>query len=185
MQQLKNETTNNSTIPDTANNYPVNNQPGSYAKYNDIHKINEVEILLIEDNITDATIIINALATINFADKIIHVKDGEIALDFIFGKGEFYNKGKRKIPKLILLNINIAKVNGTEVLRHIKGNEITKVIPVVVLASYKDDIEATLSYNLGANSFIKKPIDNNRFTKLISDLALYWLLVNHPPYVVD
>lgn len=185
MQQLKNETTNNSIITGTANNYPISNQLGNYVKHNDIDKINEVEILLIEDNNTDATTAINALATIKFADKLLHVKDGEIALDFIFGKGEFYNKGKRKIPKLILLNSNIAKANGLEVLRHIKGNEITKVIPVVVLANYKDDTAATLIYNLGANSFIKKPIDNNHFAKLISDLALYWLLVNHPPNIVD
>jgi len=143
---------------------------------------NSVEILLVEDNIADAELAIRELKKHNMANNLVHVKDGEEALAFIFGTGKF--AGKRDIaypPKVILLDIQMPKVNGIEVLERIKTDERTKVIPVVVLTSSKEDPDVQKCYKLGANSYIVKPVNFEGFAQAIKNLGFYWLLLNHPP----
>lgn len=141
----------------------------------------EVEILLVEDNPTDAELAIRALKKSNLANKLVWVKDGAEALDFIFGSGEYMGRKMSAGPKVILLDLRLPKVDGMEVLRKIKDDEHARMIPVVVLTSSKEDIDVAESYQLGVNSFISKPVEFDEFAKTVAELGLYWLLVNHPP----
>jgi two-component system response regulator len=141
----------------------------------------EVEILLIEDNIDDAEMTIHALRKNNFANKLIHVKDGEAALDFLFGTGKFIGKDINLKPRLILLDLKMPKVDGMEVLERVKLNNATKKIPVVILTSSKEDPDVSRCYELGANSYIVKPVEFDSFIKAVSELGMYWMLLNHPP----
>jgi CheY-like chemotaxis protein len=143
--------------------------------------LKEVEILLVEDNPTDAELAIRALAESNLANKLVWVKDGAEALDFIFATGAYSARQMTNGPKVILLDLQLPKVDGMEVLRRIKNDERTRTIPVVVLTSSKEDRDVVESYRTGVNSFISKPIGFEEFAKTVSDLGLYWLLVNHPP----
>lgn len=142
---------------------------------------NEVEILLAEDNLSDAELIIRALRKVNLANHLIHVKDGEEALEFIFATGAFAGREKKNMPKVILLDIKMPKVDGIEVLRQIKTNEETKRIPVVIMTSSKEEQDIIRSYELGVNSFVVKPVEFNNFAKAVSELGLYWVLINQPP----
>lgn len=143
--------------------------------------IKEVEILLVEDNPTDAELCIRALKKSNLANKLVWVKDGAEALDFIFAKGAYSGRNGLTVPKVILLDLRLPKVDGMEVLRQIKADERTRTIPVVVLTSSKEDRDVAQSYQLGVNSFISKPVEFDEFAKTVSELGLYWLLMNHPP----
>ncbi|MDO8813513.1 MAG: response regulator [Gallionella sp.] len=143
--------------------------------------IKEVEILLVEDNPNDAELAIRALKKSNLANKLLWVKDGAEALDFIFAKGDYSHRDVVNGPKVILLDLRLPKVDGMEVLRRIKGDELTKSIPVVVLTSSKEDRDVIDSYKLGVNSFISKPVEFEAFAKTVSELGFYWLLVNIPP----
>ncbi|HEX8461550.1 MAG TPA: response regulator [Segetibacter sp.] len=145
------------------------------------NKLNEVEILLVEDNLSDAELIIRALRKVNLANHLIHVKDGEEAIDFIFAQGKFSEREMKNIPRVILLDIKMPKVDGIEVLRRIKSNEETKSIPVVIMTSSKEEQDIVKSYELGVNSFVVKPVDFNSFSKAVSELGLYWVLINQPP----
>jgi CheY-like chemotaxis protein len=140
-----------------------------------------VEILLVEDNPTDAELCKLALQERNLANKLVWVKDGAEALDFIFATGEYAGRNVEDSPKVILLDLKLPKVSGLEVLRRIKADELTKKIPVVVLTSSKEDRDIVASYDLGVNSFISKPVDFDEFSKVVSELGLYWLLINRPP----
>jgi two-component system response regulator len=142
---------------------------------------NEVEILLVEDNVHDAELTIRSLKKVNLANRIVHVKDGEEALDFIFGKGLFEGRIITNKPKLILLDIKMPKVDGIEVLRQIKSNDVTKTIPVVIMTSSREEQDIITSYNLGVNSYVVKPVNFEAFAKAISDLGLFWLVINQPP----
>jgi two-component system response regulator len=142
---------------------------------------NEVEILLVEDNVSDAELITRALRKVNLANHLIHVKDGEEALHFIFATGPFTGREKRNMPKVILLDIKMPKVNGIEVLRQIKANNETKRVPVVIMTSSKEEQDIIRSYEFGVNSFVVKPVEFNDFAKAVSELGLYWVLINHPP----
>ena len=142
---------------------------------------NEVEILLVEDNLSDAELITRALRKVNLANHLIHVKDGEEALDFIFATGTFAEREKQHVPKVILLDIKMPKVDGIEVLRQIKANSETKRIPVVIMTSSKEEQDIIRSYELGVNSFVVKPVEFNSFAKAVSELGLYWVLINQPP----
>ena len=142
---------------------------------------NEVEILLVEDNPSDAELITRALRKVNLANHLVHVKDGEEALDFIFATGCFAEREKQNIPKVILLDIKMPKVDGIEVLRQIKSNSETKRIPVVIMTSSKEEQDIIRSYELGVNSFVVKPVEFNDFAKAVSELGLYWVLINQPP----
>ncbi|MGZ3752057.1 MAG: response regulator [Mucilaginibacter sp.] len=137
-----------------------------------------VEILLVEDNPHDAEMTIRALKKSNLANRLIHVKDGAEALDFIFSRGAFAERSADNKPKVILLDIKMPKVDGIEVLRQIKSNENTKTIPVVIMTSSKEEQDIITSYNLGVNSYVVKPVDFEGFAKAVSELGFYWLITN-------
>lgn len=143
--------------------------------------INEVEILMVEDNKTDAELALRALKKRNLANNVFVVKDGAEALEFIFGNGAYAGRDFNHKPKLILLDLKLPKVDGLEVLRRIKSDERTKLIPVVVLTSSKEESDLLESYKLGANSFITKPVDFDKFALTVTELGFYWILVNQPP----
>ena len=143
--------------------------------------LKEVEVLLVEDNPTDAELCIRALKKSNLANKLVWVKDGAEALDFIFAKGAYSGRNGLTVPKVILLDLRLPKVDGMEVLRQIKSDQRTRTIPVVVLTSSKEDRDVAQSYQLGVNSFISKPVEFDEFARTVSELGLYWLLMNHPP----
>lgn len=146
-----------------------------------IDKVREVEILLVEDNPSDAELAIRALKKNNLANKLLWVKDGAEALDFVFATGDYSHRNVVNGPKVVLLDLRLPKVDGMEVLRRIKGDERTRVIPVVVLTSSKEDRDIVESYRLGVNSFISKPVEFEAFARTVSELGFYWLLVNEPP----
>ena len=140
----------------------------------------EIEILLIEDNANDAELTLRALRKNNLANKVFLVKDGAEALDFIFARGVYAHRNMADCPRVIFLDLKLPKIDGLEVLRQIKSNERTKVIPVVVLTSSQEERDVVESYKLGVNSYIVKPVDFESFVKAVSDLGLYWLLLNKP-----
>ena len=141
----------------------------------------EVEILLIEDNPNDAELAIRALAKNKIKNKLIHLNDGEIALEFLFGTGRYEGRDILRKPKVILLDLKMPKVSGIELLKKIKANDNTKNIPVVVLTSSKENPDIEQSYALGANSYIVKPVDFDNFIKAVSDIGFYWMILNEPP----
>ncbi len=138
----------------------------------------EIEILLVEDNPSDAELTIRALRKKNLANKLIHLKNGAEALDFIFAKGNYTGRDALKVPKVILLDLKMPKVNGLEVLAALRADEKTKRIPVVVLTSSNEDPDIDACYALGVNSYIVKPVDFDNFVKAVSELGFYWLLLN-------
>jgi two-component system response regulator len=139
---------------------------------------NEVEILIVEDNPNDAELTIRALKKQNLANNLIHLIDGAQALDFIFGTGDYSQRNINNIPKVILLDLKMPKVNGLEVLEKIKSDPRTKAIPVVILTSSAEDPDIKKSYDLGANSYIVKPVEFDNFARTVSDLGLYWMVIN-------
>ena len=143
--------------------------------------VNEVEILLVEDSPRDAELTIRALKDKKLANKLHWVKDGAEALDFVFGTGSYADRGSDKQPKIILLDLKLPKVDGLDVLRQIKSQEKTKVIPIVVLTSSTQENDVVESYRLGINSYVVKPVDFDKFTDSVAELGLYWLLLNKPP----
>ncbi len=145
--------------------------------------VKEVEILLVEDNPTDAELAMRALKKSNLANKLVWVKDGAEALDFLFGAGAYSGRQVVNGPKVIMLDLRLPKVDGMEVLRRVKSDERTRSIPVVVLTSSKEDRDVAESYQLGVNSYISKPVEFDAFAKTVSELGMYWLLVNHPPVI--
>lgn len=142
---------------------------------------NEVEVLLVEDNSGDAEMTIRALKKNNLANKLLHVKDGAEALDFIFAQGIYDDRQVEDTPKIILLDLKMPKINGIEVLEKIKSDARTKNIPVVMLTSSKEDPDIQQCYNLGVNGYVVKPVEFDEFSKAISQLGLYWMIVNQPP----
>ena len=140
----------------------------------------ELEILLVEDNMNDAELTIRALRKNNIANHIIHLKDGAIAIDFLFGNGQYEGRNINKKPKVILLDLKMPKGGGIEVLEKIKSNELTKRIPVVMLTSSKEHPDVEKAYLLGANSYIVKPVDFESFRKTVNDLGIYWMMLNQP-----
>ncbi|MGD0295950.1 MAG: response regulator [Bryobacteraceae bacterium] len=133
-----------------------------------------IELLLVEDNASDEELTLHVLKRYNLANQIEVVRDGAEALEFLFG-----DPGQA-MPKLILLDLKMPKVNGLEVLSQIKAHVRTKVIPVVVLTSSREDTDLAACYELGVNSYIVKPVDFAQFTECVRQLGLYWLLVNEP-----
>lgn len=133
-----------------------------------------VDILLIEDSIEDAELTIRSLAKINLSNNLLHLKDGEEALSYLFNTD-------KSLPKLILLDLKMPKVNGIEVLKKVKSDEEKRTIPVVVLTSSKEERDIVESYRLGVNAYIVKPVEFEKFVHAISQIGFFWLLLNEPP----
>ena len=142
---------------------------------------NAVEILLVEDNPNDEELTLRALRKRNLANHVHVVRDGEEALEFIFGAGQYAGRDLTEKPKVIFLDLKLPKVSGIEVLQKIKSDPATKMIPVVVLTSSNEDRDMVDSYNLGVNSYLVKPVDFEKFFQTISDLGFYWLILNQAP----
>ncbi|HEY4697206.1 MAG TPA: response regulator [Gallionella sp.] len=136
-----------------------------------------VDILLVEDNPTDAELTLRVLNKHNLANSVEWVKDGAAALDFLFRRGD-YAARKNSIPRVVLLDLRLPKVDGLEVLKQMRANEQTRLIPVVVMTSSKEERDVVASYQLGANSFVSKPIGFEEFARTVAELGLYWMLVN-------
>ncbi len=142
----------------------------------------DTDILLVEDNPDDAQLTLRALKKNNLANTLVHVWDGEEALDYLFARGAFISRNTENLPRLILLDLKLPKINGLEVLKEIKSNALTCQIPVVVLTSSKEECDVVDSYKLGVNSYIVKPVDFTRFVAAVKEIGMYWLLLNEPPY---
>jgi CheY-like chemotaxis protein len=138
-----------------------------------------VDILLVEDNPTDAELCIRALKKHHLANRLLWVKDGAEALDALFHTGEYAGRPNSK-PKVVLLDLRLPKVDGLEVLRRLKADDSTKLIPIVVLTSSNEDRDVAEAYKLGANGFTTKPVDFDAFVDTVGKLGLYWLVVNKP-----
>ncbi|MEO7988971.1 MAG: response regulator [Chryseolinea sp.] len=138
----------------------------------------EVEILIVEDNPDDAALAIRALKKSHLVNNIVHLIDGAEALEFIFGTGQFAGRNTSKVPKVILLDLKMPKVSGIEVLERLKYDTVMKSIPIVVLTSSAEDPDIKKCYELGANSYIVKPVEFENFSKTITDLGFYWMVVN-------
>jgi len=140
-----------------------------------------VEILIVEDNPTDAELMIRALKKHNLANELFVAEDGQQALDFIFCKGQFESRHPLKSIKVIFLDLKLPKINGLEVLKEIKSNPETKKLPVVIITSSKEDPDIKAAYELGANCYVVKPVDFDDFVKSMQHTGLFWLLVNEGP----
>jgi two-component system response regulator len=142
---------------------------------------NPVEILLVEDNPADVELTLHVLKKNNLANRIKVVRDGAEALDFIFGANADPSGSLENVPKVVLLDLKLPKVDGLAVLAKIKADPRSKMIPVVVLTSSREEKDLLLSYELGVNSYIVKPVDFAQFSESVRQLGLYWLLINQRP----
>jgi two-component system response regulator len=141
----------------------------------------ETDILLIEDSMHDAELTIRALKKNNLVNSLVHLKNGAEALDYIFAEGNYSDRDMSNLPKMILLDLKMPKMGGIEVLKRLKADERTKRIPVVILTSSKEDPDIHTCYDLGANSYVVKPVEFDDFVKAVSNLGLYWMILNQPP----
>jgi CheY-like chemotaxis protein len=141
----------------------------------------KIDIILVEDNPDDANLAIRALRKNGIDNSLIHLKDGEEAIDFIFCRGNYSDRVFDEFPKLILLDLKMPKVDGIEVLREVKSDARTRMIPVVLLTSSNQEKDILKSYQFGVNSYIVKPVEFELFVKAVSDMGLYWLLLNQLP----
>ena len=141
----------------------------------------DVEILLVEDNPNDAELALRALKKHNLANKIHLVKDGAEALEFIFARGAYSGRNIGNKPKVVFLDLKLPKVDGLEVLRKMKSDERTRVIPIVVLTSSHEEKDVVESYKFGVNSYIVKPVDFDKFMQAVAELGMYWMLLNKQP----
>ena len=142
-----------------------------------------IEILLVEDNPNDVELTLHALKKHNLANRVEVVRDGAEALEFIFCSGAYAHRSVENGPRVILLDLQLPKVDGLEVLRRVKADPRTKMIPVVVLTSSREERDVVESYKLGVNSYIVKPVDFEQFTEAMRHLGFYWLLLNEPPVI--
>ena len=143
--------------------------------------MDEKTILLVEDNPDDEELTVRALRKNNVVNEVIVARDGVEALDYLFAQGSHTNRGTRLKPQVILLDLKLPKLDGLGVLRRIRSDERTKFIPVVVLTSSSEEKDLIDSYGLGANSYVRKPVDFNQFTEAARQLGLYWLVLNEEP----
>ena len=143
------------------------------------------EVLLVEDNPSDAELALRALHRRHPAQAIVHVHDGAEALAFLRGEGRFTGRATNQLPKVILLDLKLPKLTGLEVLRAIKSDPLLRVIPVVMLTSSCQERDLAAAYRLGANSYIVKPVEFDSFSEAVAKLGVYWLLLNHPPALAE
>lgn len=137
-------------------------------------------ILLVEDNADDAELAIRALKKSNVTNQVIVARDGVEALDYLFGQGSYAGRDLGSMPQVILLDLNLPKLDGLGVLRRLRADERTKLLPVVILTSSNEEQDRIMGYGLGANSYVRKPVDFNQFIEATRQLGLYWLLLNEP-----
>ena len=138
-------------------------------------------ILLVEDNPDDVELTLRAFKKSNIQNKVVVARDGAEALDYLFGTGAYAGRDTDIMPAVILLDLKLPKIHGLEVLRRIRGDERTQLLPVIVLTSSKEEQDLISSYKMGANSYIRKPVDFAQFSEAIRQLGLYWLILNEPP----
>ncbi len=138
-------------------------------------------IMLVEDNPDDVELTLRAFRKNNIANRTVVVHDGVEALDYLFGRGVYAGRNIKEQPKLILLDLKLPKMNGLQVLEQIRASDITKLLPVVVLTSSKEETDLIRSYKYGANSYVRKPVDFDQFVEAVKSIGLYWLLINEPP----
>ncbi len=138
-------------------------------------------ILLVEDNPDDVELTLLSFQKHNIFNEVVVVRDGAEALDYLFSTGAYAKRDKSIMPAVILLDLKLPKINGLEVLRRLRADERTKLLPVVILTSSKDEQDILNGYKLGANSYVRKPVDFTQFSEAVKQLGLYWLLVNEPP----
>ena len=139
-----------------------------------------IEILLIEDNPDDVELTLRAFKKNNIANGIHVISDGAEALDYFFAEGKYAGRNMKISPKVVILDLKLPKVDGLEILKRVKQNDLTKTIPVVVLTSSKEESDLIASYRLGVNSFIVKPVNFEKFVATVREIGLYWLLLNEP-----
>jgi two-component system response regulator len=138
-------------------------------------------ILLVEDNPDDVALTLRAFKKSNIGNNVIVAQDGAEALDYLFGTGSYAGRDPASIPAVVLLDLKLPKVDGLEVLRRIREDQRTRLVPVVILTSSREELDVVRGYDLGANSYIRKPIDFVQFIDAVKQLGLYWLLINEPP----
>ena len=141
----------------------------------------EGTIMLVEDNPDDVELTLRAFRKNDIANRTVVVHDGIEALDYLFGRGTYKGRNIKEQPKLILLDLKLPKMNGLQVLEQLRAAESTKLLPVVVLTSSKEETDLVSSYKTGANSYVRKPVDFNQFVEAIKSIGMYWLLINEPP----
>ena len=142
-------------------------------------------ILLVEDDPDDEVLTLRALEKSNILNEIVVARDGVEALDYLFGKGSYSGRDTSVTPQIVLLDLKLPKIDGLEVLRRIRADKRTKLLPVVILTSSREERDLTRGYNLGANSYIRKPVDFVQFRKAVQQLGLYWLVLNVAPPKVE
>jgi two-component system response regulator len=142
---------------------------------------NEVDILLVDDSQDDLDLTLHALRAENLANHVFIARDGEEALDFLFCSGPHSGRSFDRPPKLVLLDLKMPKVDGMQVLMRVKGDARTRTIPVVLMTSSREERDMVSGYDLGANSYLQKPVDFDEFRKMVKLLGLYWLVTNRPP----
>ncbi|MBV9121351.1 MAG: response regulator [Chloroflexi bacterium] len=138
-------------------------------------------ILLVEDNPDDEALTLRALRKHNVTNQVIVARDGAEALEYLFGGGQYSSRDTSVTPQVILLDLKLPKIDGLEVLRRIRGDDRTRLLPVVILTSSKEEEDILTGYRLGANSYVRKPVDFVEFTDAVRQLGLFWLLLNEPP----
>ena len=138
-------------------------------------------ILLVEDNPDDVELTMRAFQKNNIANKVVVARDGITALDYLFCRGVYTDRNTRDTPSLILLDLKLPKMDGLQVLERLRAEESTRLIPVVILTSSKEEHDLISGYKCGANSYVRKPVDFNQFVEAVRNIGLYWLLINEPP----
>ncbi len=146
-----------------------------------LNKIGERVILLVEDNPDDVELTLRSLKQHNISNEVVVVRDGAEALEYLFATGAYASRDASIIPAVILLDLKLPKVDGLEVLRRLRADKRTKLLPVVIVTSSKEEKDMINGYKLGANSYVRKPVDFVQFSEAVKQLGLYWLLLNEPP----